>query len=331
MTPPLFAAAPCSARSSRCSSPSSRAAASSPKRPDAWYNRAVTAAVSALATVRQPRLSRSRGWRPADAVAARADPRAAPHASHSHRARRPRRRSADEAAAVRVVLDAAPARSRAKTASISLADRPPCRERASPLALVLFAVRWSRAHHSSATARVCASRAPLPSSSWRSHRPRDPIPTPLAARRGARGALATAEAAVSQVSSSADAGACHDIGKIGTKTRAAEGRPARRGRAAEMRRHGRSDIGCCAAFRSSGRAPAGHVSHERPRRKGIRAWLQGDELPLECRYLRGDTYDAMTRPAVSQGMPWERSGRAPPVRGTRGEVAVDAFIRDDRG
>jgi putative nucleotidyltransferase with HDIG domain len=129
-----------------------------------------------------------------------------------------------------------------------------------------------------------------------------------------------------------DAARVHDIGKIGTNDIVLlKAGPLDADEQAEMRRHveiGHRLLRRLPEFWEGAELVLAH--HERHDGKGYPRGLQGDELPLEVSVISvADTYDAMTsdRP-YRKGMPWEKV-RAELVR-CRGaqwrEIAVDAFI-----
>ena len=136
----------------------------------------------------------------------------------------------------------------------------------------------------------------------------------------------------SQVELIRDAARVHDIGKIGTNDAVLlKAGPLDAGEQAEMRRH--VDIGHrllrhLPEFWEGAELVLAH--HERHDGKGYPRGLQGDELPLEVSVISvADTYDAMTsdRP-YRKGMAWERvRAELLRCRGTQWrEIAVDAFI-----
>lgn len=129
-----------------------------------------------------------------------------------------------------------------------------------------------------------------------------------------------------------DAARVHDIGKIGTNDRVLlKPGPLDTAEQAEMRRHveiGHRLLRRLPEFWEGAELVLAH--HERHDGKGYPRGLQGDELPLEVSVIAvADTYDAMTsdRP-YRRGMAWEQV-RAELVR-CRGaqwrEIAVDTFI-----
>src|SRR6266545_3380149 len=129
-----------------------------------------------------------------------------------------------------------------------------------------------------------------------------------------------------------DAARVHDIGKIGTNDVVLlKPGPLDAGEQAEMRRHveiGHRLLQRLPEFWEGAELVRAH--HERHDGKGYPRGLQGDELPLEVSVISvADTYDAMTsdRP-YRKGMGWEQV-RAELLR-CRGaqwrEIAVDAFI-----
>jgi len=129
-----------------------------------------------------------------------------------------------------------------------------------------------------------------------------------------------------------DAARVHDIGKIGTNDLVLlKAGPLDADEQAEMRRHveiGHRLLRRLPEFWEGAELVLAH--HERHDGKGYPRGLRGDELPLEVSVISvADTYDAMTsdRP-YRKGMAWEQV-RAELVRcrGTQWrEMAVDAFI-----
>ena len=137
-----------------------------------------------------------------------------------------------------------------------------------------------------------------------------------------------------------DAARVHDIGKIGTNDMVLlKAGPLDADEQTEMRRHveiGHRLLRRLPEFWEGAELVLAH--HERHDGKGYPRGLQGDELPLEVSVISvADSYDAMTsdRP-YRKGMAWEKV-RAELVRcrGTQWrEIAVDAFIamiEDERG
>ncbi len=124
----------------------------------------------------------------------------------------------------------------------------------------------------------------------------------------------------SQVELIRDAARVHDIGKIGTNDLVLlKAGPLDADEQAEMRRH--VDIG---------HRLLRHLPEFWEGAELVLAGLQGDELPLEVSVISvADTYDAMTsdRP-YRKGMPWEKvRAELLRCRGTQWrEIAVDAFI-----
>ena len=144
----------------------------------------------------------------------------------------------------------------------------------------------------------------------------------------------------SQVELIRDAARVHDIGKIGTNDVVLlKAGPLDTDEQAEMRRHveiGHQLLRRHPEFWEGAELVLAH--HERHDGKGYPRGLQGDELPLEVSVIAvADTYDAMTsdRP-YRRGMAWEQvRAELLRCRGTQWrEVAVDAFvdmIEDERG
>jgi putative nucleotidyltransferase with HDIG domain len=136
----------------------------------------------------------------------------------------------------------------------------------------------------------------------------------------------------SQVELIRDAARVHDIGKIGTNDIVLlKAGPLDADEQAEMRRHveiGHRLLRHLPEFWEGAELVLSH--HERHDGKGYPRGLQGDELPLEVSVISvADTYDAMTsdRP-YRKGMPWEKVRTELQLcRGKQWrEVAVDAFI-----
>jgi putative nucleotidyltransferase with HDIG domain len=136
----------------------------------------------------------------------------------------------------------------------------------------------------------------------------------------------------SQVELIRDAARVHDIGKIGTNDIVLlKAGPLDADEQAEMRRHveiGHRLLRRLPEFWEGAELVFSH--HERHDGKGYPRGLQGDELPLEVSVISvADTYDAMTsdRP-YRKGMPWEKvRSELMRCRGTQWrEIAVDAFI-----
>jgi putative nucleotidyltransferase with HDIG domain len=136
----------------------------------------------------------------------------------------------------------------------------------------------------------------------------------------------------SQVELIRDAARVHDIGKIGTNDIVLlKAGPLDADEQAEMRRHveiGHRLLRRLPEFWEGAELVLSH--HERHDGKGYPRGLQGDELPVEVSVISvADTYDAMTsdRP-YRKGMPWEKvRTELQRCRGTQWrEVAVDAFI-----
>jgi putative nucleotidyltransferase with HDIG domain len=129
-----------------------------------------------------------------------------------------------------------------------------------------------------------------------------------------------------------DAARVHDIGKIGTNdTVLLKAGPLDASEQTEMRRHveiGHRLLRHLPEFWEGAELVLAH--HERHDGKGYPRGLQGDELPLEVSVISvADTYDAMTsdRP-YRRGMAWEQvKAELLRCRGTQWrEVAVDAFV-----
>ncbi len=129
-----------------------------------------------------------------------------------------------------------------------------------------------------------------------------------------------------------DAARVHDIGKIGTNDVVLlKPGPLNADEQAEMRRHveiGHRLLQRLPEFWEGAELVLAH--HERHDGKGYPRGLQGDELPLEVSVISvADTYDAMTsdRP-YRRGMGWEQvRAELLRCRGTQWrEIAVDAFI-----
>jgi putative nucleotidyltransferase with HDIG domain len=143
----------------------------------------------------------------------------------------------------------------------------------------------------------------------------------------------------SQVELIRDAARVHDIGKIGTNDIVLlKAGPLDADEQAEMRRHveiGHRLLRRLPEFWEGAELVLSH--HERHDGKGYPRGLQGDELPLEVSVISvADTYDAMTsdRP-YRKGMSWEKvRTELQRCRGTQWrEAAVDAFlamIEDER-
>jgi putative nucleotidyltransferase with HDIG domain len=136
----------------------------------------------------------------------------------------------------------------------------------------------------------------------------------------------------SQVELIRDAARVHDIGKIGTNDIVLlKAGPLDTDEQAEMRRHveiGHRLLRRLPEFWEGAELVLSH--HERHDGKGYPRGLQGDELPLEVSVISvADTYDAMTsdRP-YRKGMPWEQvRSELQRCRGAQWrEIAVDAFI-----
>jgi putative nucleotidyltransferase with HDIG domain len=136
----------------------------------------------------------------------------------------------------------------------------------------------------------------------------------------------------SQIELIRDAARVHDIGKIGTNDLVLlKPGPLDADEQTEMRRHveiGHRLLQRLPEFWEGAELVLAH--HERHDGKGYPRGLQGDELPLEVSVISvADTYDAMTsdRP-YRKGMAWEHA-RAELLR-CRGaqwrEIAVDAFV-----
>ncbi|MEO8633163.1 MAG: HD domain-containing phosphohydrolase [Chloroflexota bacterium] len=144
----------------------------------------------------------------------------------------------------------------------------------------------------------------------------------------------------SQVELIRDAARVHDIGKIGTNDLVLlKAGPLDASEQAEMRRHveiGHRLLRRLPEFWEGAELVLAH--HERHDGKGYPRGLRGDELPLEVSVISvADTYDAMVsdRP-YRRGMAWEQvRAELLRCRGTQWrEVAVDAFIamiEDERG
>jgi putative nucleotidyltransferase with HDIG domain len=129
-----------------------------------------------------------------------------------------------------------------------------------------------------------------------------------------------------------DAARVHDIGKIGTNDLVLlKPGPLDAAEQAEMRRHveiGHRLLRRLPEFWEGAELVLAH--HERHDGKGYPRGLQGDELPLEVSVISvADTYDAMTsdRP-YRRGMAWEQvKVELLRCRGTQWrELAVDAFV-----
>lgn len=129
-----------------------------------------------------------------------------------------------------------------------------------------------------------------------------------------------------------DAARVHDIGKIGTNDLVLlKAGPLDADEQAEMRRHveiGHRLLRRLPEFWEGAELVLAH--HERHDGKGYPRGLQGDELPLEVSVISvADTFDAMTsdRP-YRKGMAWEQvRAELLRCRGTQWrELAVDAFI-----
>jgi putative nucleotidyltransferase with HDIG domain len=136
----------------------------------------------------------------------------------------------------------------------------------------------------------------------------------------------------SQVELIRDAARVHDIGKIGTNDLVLlKAGPLDANEQVEMRRHveiGHRLLRRLPEFWEGAELVLSH--HERHDGKGYPRGLQGDELPLEVSVISvADTYDAMTsdRP-YRKGMAWEQvRAELLRCRGTQWrELAVDAFI-----
>ena len=136
----------------------------------------------------------------------------------------------------------------------------------------------------------------------------------------------------SQVELIRDAARVHDIGKIGTNDLVLlKPGPLNPDEQAEMRRHveiGHRLLRHLPEFWEGAELVLAH--HERHDGKGYPRGLQGDELPLEVSVISvADTYDAMTsdRP-YRRGMAWEQvRAELLRYRGTQWrETAVDAFV-----
>jgi len=136
----------------------------------------------------------------------------------------------------------------------------------------------------------------------------------------------------SQVELIRDAARVHDIGKIGTNDIVLlKAGPLDSDEQAEMRRHveiGHRLLRRLPEFWEGAELVLSH--HERHDGKGYPRGLEGDELPLEVSVISvADTYDAMTsdRP-YRKGMPWQKvKAELQRCRGTQWrEIAVDAFI-----
>jgi putative nucleotidyltransferase with HDIG domain len=136
----------------------------------------------------------------------------------------------------------------------------------------------------------------------------------------------------SQIELIRDAARVHDIGKIGTNDLVLlKAGPLDANEQEEMRRHveiGHRLLRRLPEFWEGAELVLAH--HERHDGKGYPRGLQGDELPLEVSVISvADTYDAMTsdRP-YRRGMGWEQvRAELLRCRGTQWrEIAVDAFI-----
>jgi putative nucleotidyltransferase with HDIG domain len=136
----------------------------------------------------------------------------------------------------------------------------------------------------------------------------------------------------SQIELIRDAARVHDIGKIGTNDMVLlKAGPLDASEQAEMRRHveiGNRLLRRLPEFWEGAELVLAH--HERHDGTGYPRGLQGDELPLEVSVISvADTYDAMTsdRP-YRRGMAWEQvRAELLRCRGTQWrEIAVDAFV-----